>query len=248
MVPSGRLAFRRMHLKTWLRKAGFEVARFDPTTSPIARRMQLLESNRIDLVLDVGANVGQYATSLRECGYRGRIVSFEPLTSAFSRLKPTAEADPLWEVVNIGLGDRDERATINIAGNSQSSSLLDMLPAHVKAAPVSAYIGKEEITVCRLDSVFARYHRPGDRTFLKLDAQGYERNILEGASVSMTNILGIQLEMSIEPLYNTEMPYLEMLRYLAGMGFTLASIEPGFGDPVTGRMLQMDGIFFRTAG
>jgi FkbM family methyltransferase len=237
-----------MHLRKWLRKAGFEVERFDSTSSPIARRMRLLESNRIDLVLDVGANVGQYAATLRECGYRGRIVSFEPLTSAFSQLEAIAKADPLWDVENIGLGDLDGRATINIAGNSQSSSLLDMLPAHVKAAPVSAYVGKEEITVCRLDSVFGKYHRPGDRTFLKLDAQGYERNILEGASLSMTNILGLQLEMSIEPLYSTEMPYLEMLEHLAGMGFTLASIEPGFGDPVTGRMLQMDGIFFRTGG
>lgn len=210
--------------------------------------MHLLERNRIDLIFDVGANVGQYAASLRECGYRGRIVSFEPLTSAFSRLEVSAKADPLWEAVNIGLGDRDERATINIAGNSQSSSLLDMLPAHLKSAPVSAYVGKEEITVSRLDSVFSKYHRPGDRTFLKLDAQGYERKILEGASLSMTDILGIQLEMSIEPLYSNEMPYLEMLGYLAGMGFTLASIEPGFGDPVSGRMLQMDGIFFRSGG
>jgi hypothetical protein len=54
--------------------------------------------------------------------------------------------------------------------------------------------------------------------------------------------------MSIEPLYSDEIPYLEMLGYLDGMGFTLASIEPGFGDPVTGRMLQMDGIFFRAEG
>jgi hypothetical protein len=123
-----------------------------------------------------------------------------------------------------------------------------MLPAHLKSAPESAYVGKEEITVSRLDSVFSKYHRQGDRTFLKLDAQGYERKILEGASLSMTDILGIQLEMSIEPLYNNEMPYLEMLGYLAGMGFTLASVEPGFGDPVSGRMLQMDGIFFRSGG
>lgn len=210
--------------------------------------MHLLERNRIDLVFDVGANVGQYAASLREGGYRGRIVSFEPLTSAFSQLRMTAKADPLWEVVNSGMGDRDERATINIAGNSQSSSLLDMLPAHVKSAPVSAYVGKEEITVSRLDSVFSKYHRPGDRTFLKLDAQGYERRILEGASLSLPDILGIQLEMSIEPLYSGEMPYLEMLTYLAGLGFILVSVEPGHGDPVTGRMLQMDGIFFRAEG
>jgi len=237
-----------MRLKTWLRKAGIEVARYRPTSSPVARRMHLLRSNRIDLVFDVGANFGQYATSLRECGYRGRIVSFEPLTSAFSRLEANAKGDPLWEVVNIGLGDRDERATINIAGNSQSSSLLEMLPAHLKSAPVSAYVGKEEITVSRLDSVFSKYHRRGDRTFLKLDAQGYERKILEGASRSLTDIQGIQLEMSIEPLYSDEMPYLEMLGYLAGIGITLASIEPGFGDPESGRMLQMDGIFFRSGG
>ena len=237
-----------MRLKTWLRKAGFEVERYTPTSSPVARRMHLLATNRINLVFDVGANVGQYASSLREGGYGGRIVSFEPLSSAFSKLQANAKGDSLWEVVNAGLGDHDERATINVAGNSQSSSLLDMLPAHVRSAPVSAYVGKEDITVSRLDSVFSRYHRLGDRAFLKLDAQGYEGKILEGAALSMAQILGIQLEMSIEPLYKNEMPYLEMLGYLAGLGFTLTSIEPGFSDPESGRMLQMDGILYRTGG
>ncbi|MDJ0524424.1 MAG: FkbM family methyltransferase [Microcystis sp. M53600_WE12] len=85
----------------------------------------------VDLVFDVGANIGQYAKLLRELGYSGRLVSLEPLSSAYSRLKAISKKDQLWEIApQTAIGNQEGEIIINIAGNSYSSSALPMLDAH----------------------------------------------------------------------------------------------------------------------
>jgi len=244
----------RIAVKQLLRRVGLEVLRFDPKNVileyddlPIAGRMKLFRHYGINLVLDVGANIGQYGRDLRCNGYAGRIVSFEPLTSALARLQAAAQNDPHWQVVPLALGDQNTRAKLNIAGNSESSSLLEMLPRHREAAPDSRYIGAEEITVRTLDSVFNEYHQADDRTYLKIDAQGYEPKILAGARESLPNIVGLQMELSFVPLYRDQMLFLEMVHLLQQSGFRLMSLEPVFRDEKTGELLQVDGIFFREA-
>ncbi len=84
-------------------------------------------------------NIGQYAKLLREFGYSGRIVSFEPLSSAYSQLKAVSKKDPLWEIApQAAIGNQEGEIIINIAGNSYSSSALPMLDAHLESAPESA--------------------------------------------------------------------------------------------------------------
>ncbi|MDX1547792.1 MAG: FkbM family methyltransferase, partial [Rhodothermales bacterium] len=95
------------------------------------------------------------------------------------------------------------------------------------------------------DAVFEDYYRPGARAYLKLDVQGYERHVLDGAARALPQILGLQLEMSLVPLYDGETPFHEMLTVLDGLGFTLMSVEPVHADARTGQLLQVDGIFFR---
>ena len=108
--------------------------------------MELVSSLRkfeIDLVLDVGANKGQFASEIRHCGYAGRIVSFEPLSQAHGELLQSSAGDPMWDTYpRCALGDHDGEAEINIAGNSHSSSIMPMLESHLNAAPESAYEGK----------------------------------------------------------------------------------------------------------
>ena len=232
-------------VRKFMRKAGFDIVRFDFLTNPIARRLHLMTRYKINLIFDVGANIGQFANAMRKNGYTGRIVSFEPLSSAFARLKEKAKNDDLWECVNIGLGNYEGKAIINIAGNSQSSSILDILPAHLQAAPESCYIGKEEIMITTVDSIINRYYHDGDKAFLKIDTQGYERYVLEGIQSSHDPIIGIQLEMSFEPLYEGELLFSNMIDYMSAKGFTLMSIEPILTNPKTGQLLQVDGIFFR---
>src|SRR5690242_8065586 len=105
-----------------LRGATLDVIRYHPRSHPLARRMRLLATHGIDVVLDVGANIGQYGEELRRLGYRGRIVSFEPMSAAFAELQARAQADGRWQVIHAGLGAQAGTARINLAGNSASSS------------------------------------------------------------------------------------------------------------------------------
>src|SRR6185312_15221346 len=149
-------------LKAIIRKAanalGYEFVRYD-LASPRFRLARLLALHRIDVILDVGANAGQFGWDLRDIGFSGRIVSFEPLADAFAQLQQAAQGDGKWQAVNIGLGEEDGRAVINVAANSQSSSFLPMLSAHREAAPESRYVGEQSAEIRRLDNVFAAYVR-----------------------------------------------------------------------------------------
>src|SRR5215471_3218540 len=88
------------------RQLGYDVVYFD--------RMRLLKHFGINLVFDVGANIGQYGAEMRSLGYRGRIVSFEPLSREFEVLRKRAENDALWKVDNRALGDCEGTAEIHV--------------------------------------------------------------------------------------------------------------------------------------
>lgn len=203
----------------------------------------LLKRYRIDVVLDVGANVGQYARSLTKHGYNGRIVSFEPLPDAFQRLSANRWGFRNWSVQNYALGSENTNARLHIAGNSQSSSFQPMLDNHRLAAPESAYIGDVDVVVQRLDAVIDELVEPGDRCFMKVDVQGHEHHVLEGASRCLDRIVGIEAELSLIPLYEGQSLWQESIAHMSALGFELAMIQPGFCDVRTGVMLQADGVF-----
>ncbi len=233
-----RLLARRL-----ARHRGYDLVEYP--SDALRRRLKLLRHHGVDLILDVGADTGEYVTRLRRHGYAGHVVSFEPLASSYAELCRHCAADPLWEAVNMALGDRDGQASLNVAANAHSSSLRGMLAAHVKAAPHSAYVGVEEVRVRRLDTVFAEYRRAAARVFLKVDVQGGEREVLAGAEQAMSAITGVQLEMSLVPLYEGQALFGELLEWMTSRGLVLMSLEPGFTDPRSGQLLQVDGVFFR---
>ncbi len=159
----------RKFIKSLLHSFGFDVVRYQRTLE--WRRRLLFSQYDFDLIFDVGANAGQYAARIRHFGYRGRIISFEPLSSAYKDLAKRAKKDPLWETQNIALGNYDGKTKINISKNSFSSSILEMLPNHVESAPESVYISKEEVVVKRIDSILDDYYRPGEKLYLKIDSE-----------------------------------------------------------------------------
>jgi FkbM family methyltransferase len=230
----------------WLRKRGFSVAPpLSTELAPAARRARLFGSYGIEYVYDVGANAGQYARELRASGYRGHIRSFEPLSSAYAQLVATAAGDLRWDAVQVALGATEGQAELHVAGNSYSSSLRDMLPLHREHAPESAYVGTELVPVRRLDALVAQEGWPTARAALKIDVQGYERQVLEGAGRLLDEIATVQLELSLVPLYQDEPLFAEMLAYMTGKGYALVALEPGFSEPRSGRLLQVDAIFHR---
>lgn len=227
------------------RRFGIDVARY-PRTAPEYGAFRALVSPDPDVILDVGANDGGFARQARRFGFRSLLVSFEPGNSAFKRLQHAARKDPKWLVYDLALGQRDERTVLNIAGNDgASSSVLPMLPAHTDAAPGSAYVAHETVRMLRLDDWYAQQNASWARPALKIDVQGFERHVLEGASRVLDEIVAIHLELSLERLYAGSWLWDEAVEWLTSHRFALAAVSPGFSDPRSGRMLQFDGVFLR---
>jgi hypothetical protein len=121
-----------------------------------------------------------------------------------------------------------------------------MLEAHLASAPESEYVASETVALRRLDTIAAPYLTAAHNAiYLKIDVQGLEARVLEGAADILPRITGIQLELSLMPLYEGELLYREMLERLDRLGYYLFAVVPGFSDMTSGQLLQMDGIFFR---
>lgn len=237
------VALKRFVLHT-ARRLGLEIARY-PRSLPAYQHVRLMSERGVGFVVDVGANVGQYAKQLRQFGYRGEILSLEPLSEAYGRLIRETELDDRWYAERSAIGSAPGTAMINIAGNSASSSLLPMLDRHVDAVPSSRYVGTETVPVRRLDEVLDHYETCQKRIFLKIDTQGFEREVLVGLGERIIDVVALQLEMSLVPLYAGQMLVEETMRWAAEAGLRLASVEPGVRDKQSGELLQMDGVFVR---
>jgi len=231
--------------RRFLRRFGIDVSRY-PDQSVGGQLARLLRHHEIDLVVDVGASTGDYVRELRAGGYRGRVVSFEPLPQALPSLRQRAAADGSWEVIGCALGPEDGPVVLNVAGNAgASSSVLGMLPRHARAAPESSYVGQVLVEQRRLDALWPDVAGDAQHVFLKIDVQGYEERVLKGAIRSLAACAGLQIEVSLVPLYEAGFDLDGGLRLAEQHGFQLEALVPGFTDPTTGQLLQTDLVLFR---
>ena len=227
-------------VKSVFKVLGMNISRIE-STPPSA-----VVHHQIDLIFDIGANDGGYARLTRSEGYKGKIISFEPLPDAYQSLLEKSKKDENWIIhKRCVVGSEIGQAEINISENSYSSSLLPMLQAHTSAAPTSIYKGKAATDLITLDSVFEYYRQSNKKIFVKIDTQGYEAEVLKGLTKNIENIFGVQLELSVVPLYEKQELYQHFFCYFEENGFFLWSLIPGFSDPSTGQCLQFDAIFIR---
>jgi FkbM family methyltransferase len=225
---------------------GAEITHYSPEKTFEAYFVKSLAAHNITVVFDIGANIGQFGKHLRDNGYKGKLVSFEPLSTAYKQLLALSKNDPEWIVApKMAIGSEDGEVDIQISGNSQSSSILNMLDIHKKAEPTSVYVGVEKAALKKLDSVAPEYLSNDDVLFLKIDTQGYEEMVLNGALAIMPKVKGMQLEISLVPLYEGQLLYEDMLVKIKNFGFELWSITPVFYDIKNGKQLQIDATFYR---
>lgn len=231
----------REHINRLARRLGYEVRQYTPLRSLTAARERLLEG--IDVVVDVGANAGQYGEQLRELGYRGRLVSLEPVAEAFAELERRASADAAWEAVRVAASDADGELTLNVTDDSRSSSVL---ARNERFADKPGWAPRESRSVAarRLDGLIGELLRPEERAYLKLDVQGYERHVLDGAGAALTRFEALELELSVTPLYEGQPGLVEMVPMLAERGFRPVCLEPILLDD-NGLLMELDGLFAR---
>jgi FkbM family methyltransferase len=223
---------------------GFDVRWYIPR--PEHALSTLLELYKVDAIFDIGANIGMSGEYFRNIGFKQKIVSFEPVSRFYHRLEQKAKKDRLWFCENAAVGDSEGEMEINVSGASGgASSFLEMTDTIKENAPELCFTGREKVKVKTVDSLIDRYHPEGDRLFLKLDVQGYEKKVLEGARKSLHRIVGMKIEMSVVRSYEQEPLIYDMLPYLYSLGFRLNGIEAAWSNQVTQELYQVDGFLFR---
>lgn len=220
---------------------GIDLLHLRYANSDAYARNQLLRTLAPSIVVDVGANTGQYAGELRMAGYDGQILSIEPLDDAYLQLRQRTEGDHRWQCLQCALGAESTQAVIHVSANSMSSSLASMSREHLQAAPESVTIREQAVNVRRFDELAELVDQ--HRIFLKIDTQGFEEQVLEGLGDRWVDLVAIQLETSHLPLYDGAWLHSQVMAYFEARGWEPVFVERGFTDARTGRVLQSDWIF-----
>lgn len=199
----------------------------------------------VTLVLDVGANIGQTGKKLRGAGYAGRIASFEPIPDCFAKLQATCEGDPLWEAHNLALGTENKATDIGVSENLVSSSLL---PATDRLTTIHApvrYTRRDPVMLARLDGLLQTIARADDVIHLKIDTQGYERFVVEGAQDVLAQIGSVRMEVAVSEVYAGETILPDMITFMTGLGYILIDGWDAWCHPDTDEVLHFDLLFRR---
>jgi FkbM family methyltransferase len=192
------------------------------------RLAKLLAQMKIDLVIDAGANVGQFGKKLRT-KYSGEIMSFEPVSSCFSQLKAATATDLRWHAHKYALGSREEQANINVSQSSDFSSMLKTNDYCVERfGEKSKGNVLEAVQIVRLDTFLsgAVSNASERRIFLKMDTQGFDLEVFKGAEQVVERIFLLQAEVSLQPIYEGMPSWTEAIAQFERSGFRVAGLFP----------------------
>ena len=228
----------RKYGKAILRKLGYDLTRLE---TPDYIFQKLLKLYNINKILDIGANKGQFAELMFLSGFKGKIISFEPQQQPFSLIPDK----PNWQKVNIALGNFNGKTIINISKYDVCSSILNNNQTLTGEYDAARYIAQEQIEVRKLDNIYNQYVQEQDNVLLKLDVQGYERQVMLGSQEFISNhVKGMYVEMHTEPLYENEPPMEDQISYIKKKGFELVAIHSDFITN-SGKTLGYNGLFFK---
>jgi FkbM family methyltransferase len=208
----------------------------------------LIEANHVDLVVDVGANEGQFAQRLRHA-YKGDIISFEPVSKSFARLERAAAPDPRWSVHKMALGSANTTATIHVASSTKFSSLLTANEFSRQRFRRSTVDAEELVSVKRLEDVLPSLvdETVPKRLFLKLDTQGYDLEVFKGLGTLADQVVAMQSEVSLIPIYEGTPHWTHSIATYEHAGFHVAGLFPVVRD-AAGRIIEYDCLMVRGQG
>jgi FkbM family methyltransferase len=208
----------------------------------------LLKRLRPDCVIDVGGNTGQFGRLLRGLGYRGWIVSFEPVRQSFDRLENFTSGDPRWRVHRLAIGSIPETRRMNVSAMSEFSSFRTPTTFSLERFRGESEVQHvEDVRVVRLDDCEAECLQgiPSSRLFLKVDTQGWDLEVLRGAAHLIDRCEVLQVELSLIPVYRGVPMYVETLGYVSRLGFSPTGFFPITRDEFS-RLIEVDCVLVRT--
>jgi FkbM family methyltransferase len=208
---------------------------------------KFLQRFKIDCVFDVGANEGQYIGRIRAQGYRGPIVSFEPIPALAARLAEQALRDGNLFVEACALDRSPGSRMFNIMTQSSFSSL--HTPTSTETGGIFEAVNSVRQTLTvearTLDELFPKWQAKLGfaRPFLKLDTQGHDLAVIQGGLLALPHFVGVQTELSVRRLYTETPGYREVLDFYEAHGFCLSTliVNPHHFP----HLVEMDAIFMR---
>jgi FkbM family methyltransferase len=212
------------------------------------RCAMLCRGQGITHVIDIGANTGQFAESLYDFGYQGQVISFEPVSKVHRALQKRARRYPNWQVAErCAIGGQDGEIDINVADDTVFSSVLPIKDSYVAHNRKSRIVAKEKTPIYRIDSIIGQYLPEQDaRILLKIDTQGYEKEVLDGAAETLRRAQGLKIEIPLYAIYeHTQFAFYDILALTKALGFQPYSFHIEGVDLDTGRVNTMDGMFFK---
>lgn len=245
---NGEAAMRsvRKLVRKFLNRAGVDVfPKGFRAKAAILDSLELLLPN-IDLVIDVGANKGQFGSELRkDYGYNGKIISFEPSPEDYMICQRIASADGNWQVYPWALGSTEGILPLNVARSSELTSFRSIIKSgstNFSHADISDIIN---VPVRCLDSVISEIgvDISNSRVLLKSDTQGFDLEVFKGANFTISKIKALLCEMSQIPIYSESPDFIESIQVIREYGFSIAAISPvTFQD---GIIIEFDCLMLR---
>lgn len=180
------------------------------------------ENNDAQYILDIGANVGQSANNFRKFFSKAKIICFEPVNSTYDILKEKTKNDKLIVCENYALGDKEGTTKINLSTNSGLNSLVEDVNKRfdsnnkqkIKISTVDSYLAKEKIEHINL---------------IKIDTEGFDLNVLKGASETLIEGRVDFIVCEIDFLYESSKGNFEEInRYLQSKGYLLSGIYDNY--------------------
>lgn len=225
------MRFAKEVVQKVLRRVGFELVPYPPSDWTRARHtlQAIFSEKRINCVIDVGANEGQYGLQLRLIGYSGRIVSFEPVRQSFEALARTSAKFPgEWKILNTALGSVAGSAEINVCQGADFSSFLTPREESLSRFPSNRIERTEVVQVKRLDDVMCDFIEGIDdpSIYLKMDTQGYDLEVIKGATESLSKVVALQTEISFKPIYDNMSSFSDSLSTFQSLGFEVFDFIP----------------------
>jgi FkbM family methyltransferase len=227
-----------------LRSMGLELQRFGPLSIDWQVKRMFTEG-RIDTLIDVGANRGQFGMSMRELGFRGTIHSFEPIPEVREKLDKVAARDGRWQVHGCALAAEPGRAQFNIGRFDQTSSLKTVDPREANSNEVLEVVRQIEVEIATLDSFVQSARLDPERTFLKIDVQGAEMEVLAGGRAFLNGLSALLTETSLTSAYEEGGRIEDLLQLIRDHGLEIAGMEPVYANAARRLLLELDVLALR---
>lgn len=226
-----------------------KLKRFTPSASEEMRTAMLCKHMGITHVVDIGANTGQFAESLYDFGFSGKVVSFEPVEAARVELEQRSAPYPNWIIAErCAIGDEDGTITMNVSDDTVFSSALPIKDSYVSHNEKSRIVRQEKVPAFRIDTILPKYIQDLEqaRILFKIDTQGFEKQVIDGGSATLAQAKGLKIEIPLYAIYdNTEFQFYDIMNLAKTNGFQPYSFHVEGVDLNTGRVNTIDGLFFR---